>query len=40
VVIARRAARDLSGREAAVILDEMIEGARARRDGRTTAEFQ
>jgi ribonuclease P protein component len=34
VVIARRAARDLSGREVAVALDELLPGVRTRSNGR------
>ena len=40
VVIARQTARNLSGREAAVILDEMIYRAGARSDNRATAQFR
>jgi ribonuclease P protein component len=40
VVIARRTARDLSSCEIATILDEMIRGTRAQRDGRATVNIQ
>ena len=40
VVIARRKAKDLSSREAAAILDGMIQGVRARRGSQAMAEFQ
>jgi len=39
VVIARQAAQDLSGRETAVVLDEMIYRAGARGGDRVTAQF-
>ena len=39
VVIARRTARDLSSREAAAILDGMIEGVWVRRGSPAAAEF-
>ena len=40
VVIARQAARDLSGSKIAAVLDRMIHDAEARGDGRTTTGFQ
>ena len=40
VVIARHAARDLSGSEVALALDQMIHGGAAQRGGRTTAELR